>query len=201
MSKRKTLNNKGRLIVVSAPSGAGKTTVVTKLLSVDRNLKKTISHTTRRPRPGERSGRDYYFVSQPVFERMIAKKEFVEWAKVYGNLYGTSHRTIRTSIAKGKDVLLVIEAQGARAIRKIYPDAAFILLLPPSLRELRRRLSSRPGTTSKELRRRLSLAQKEIAAMQWYDFVVTNDDLGQAVKALIQIVSALRHKMDRANIL
>ena len=191
MSRART-SNKGTLYVVSAPSGAGKTTIVERLLKKDRRLAKTISHTTRLPRPEERSGRDYFFVTEKKFRRMIVKRQLVEWTTVYGNRYGTSRETIKKSLHGGKDVVLVIEARGARAIRRQFNNAVFVLILPPSLPELRRRISRRAGMKPAAIRERLSNARREIAAMGWYDYVVVNDRLPMAVKALETIIAAER---------
>ncbi|HLG19327.1 MAG TPA: guanylate kinase [Bdellovibrionota bacterium] len=183
--------------MVSAPSGAGKTTLVKRLLRKDRRIHKTISHTTRSPRSGERDGRDYFFISKTVFQRMISKKSFVEWARVYGDLYGTSKRTIDGILRKGKDAVLVIEAQGARSIRKKFRNAVFILIVPPSLLELKRRISRRGGEGVTEMKRRLRAAKSEIRAMRWYDYVVVNERIHNAVTDLHIIIQAERLELAR----
>lgn len=183
--------------MLSAPSGTGKTTLVKELLKKDRSLSKTISHTTRAPRPRERRGKDYHFVDPKTFQKMIAKKDFIEWAKVYGEKYGTSHRTVRQILGKGKDVILVIEAKGARAIRGLYKNSVFILVLPPTRRELRNRIFKRLGTTAQNIRTRLESACQEVQKMHWYDYVVVNDRLPQAVTDLQAIIKAERRAMGR----
>jgi guanylate kinase len=196
VSKRK-ISSKGILFVVSAPSGAGKTTVVQRLLKKDKRLAKTISHTTRKPRPQERNGKDYYFVTKKAFRRLKGQGSFVETATVYGDYYGTSKGTIQRCTQKGKDAVLVIEAKGAKLLRRRYENAVYVSLLPPSAKELRRRMSQRPGSTAREIRKRLAEARAEVRRMHWYDYVVVNDRLSQAVEEVGAIVRAERKRMKR----
>ncbi|MFH1018005.1 MAG: guanylate kinase [Pseudomonadota bacterium] len=200
MNKPRT-SNKGILFVVSAPSGAGKTTVVTDYLKSARGISKTISHTTRLPRRGEKNGRDYHFVSGRTFRSMIRRSAFLEWTTVYGHYYGTSVATVRQRTRKG-DVVLVIEGRGGRAIRKKFVNAVFILILPPSLADLKKRIFGRSGKVTQEGIRRLGVAKKEVRAVTWYDYVIVNDRLSRAVRDLSAIIEAERHKLSRhANLL
>ncbi|MCI5071929.1 guanylate kinase [bacterium] len=173
-----------KIAVISAASGAGKTTVVNRLLKQDQRFSRVITHTTREKRPGEKNAVDYHFVSKDEFEQMIAQDAFVEWAKVYDNYYGTSKQGIADIIAQGKHALLVIEWQGAKNIKKLYPNAQFILMLPPSMEELKSRISGRGGDV-KDITQRIELATHEIKQMLWYDQVIINDDVDQCVKDLI----------------
>lgn len=187
----------GILFVVSAPSGAGKTTLVQRLLRKDRALSKTVSHTTRKPRPGEKNGRDYYFVSRKRFDGMLRKNAFVEWARVYRERYGTSRMAIEKALKRGKDAVLVIESKGGRAIHRLYPNSVRILVLPPDLATLKRRLRERVGKGEKSLQLRIRAAQKEVRSLAGYDYLVVNDRLGEAVKELEAIFAAERRKMSR----
>jgi guanylate kinase len=189
---RHRTSSSGKLFVVSAPSGGGKTTVVDALLKNNKNVTKTISHTSRNPRPGEKNGRDYRFVSEAQFRKMISQKKFVEWIQVYDHYYGTSRETIDRQLKSGKDVVLVIEENGARAIRKAYKNAVFVRLVPPNLNTLKRRMLKRPGTTKKDLKKRLASAQNEIDQMKWYPYTIVNDWLGKAVADLEAILRAER---------
>lgn len=170
--------------MISAASGAGKTTVVNRLLAQDQQFSRVITHTTRKKRPGEKDGIDYHFVNKDEFEQMMAQDAFVEWAKVYDNYYGTSKQGIDDLIEQGQHVLLVIEWQGAKNIKKLYPHAQFILMLPPSMEELKNRISRRGGDTS-DIAQRIELAKHEIKQMLWYDQVIVNDDIEQCTKDLV----------------
>lgn len=189
--------SEGILFVVSAPSGAGKTTLVKRLLRKDRRLAKTVSHTTREPRPGERDGRDYHFVSRRQFDGMLRKRMFVEWATVYRERYGTSRATIEKALKRGKNVVLVIESRGGRAIHRLYPNSVRVLVLPPDLATLKRRLRERVGKGERSLQLRIRAAQKEVRSLAGYDYLVVNDRLGDAVRELEAITTAERRKMSR----
>jgi guanylate kinase len=195
---RSRTSNRGRLFVVSAPSGTGKTTVVREVLRRDRKLYKTVSHTSRPPRPGERSGRDYHFVPAARFERMIREGAFVEWTKVYGNYYGTSRRTLEEGLRKGRDLVLVIEGKGGRAIRRLYPGAVFVRIVPPSMAELRKRLTLRCPGDPADLARRLASARRELKRLSWYPYRIVNDRLPEAVAALRGLVRLERMRPCRA---
>ncbi len=184
--------NRGLLFVVSAPSGTGKTTVCRRLLERDPGLALSISHTTRRPRPGEVPGRDYHFVSHRAFREMVERGAFVEFAEYGGNLYGTSEAELERILASGRDALLEIEVQGAAQIRQRRPDARLIFLLPPSLEVLEARLRGRGTDDEDAIQKRLALARRELAAAPNFDYAVVNDDLDRTVEALLEIVEAER---------
>ncbi len=183
--------------MISAPSGAGKTTFIKRLLRSLPGLRFSVSHTTRAPRPGERSGREYFFVSRQVFERMLARGEFVEWAEVHGKLYGTSWKSLRQAHAAGEDVLLDIDVQGHRQVRRRLPEAVSIFLLPPSFEELERRLRRRQSGTAApaaETEQRLANARREIRHWREYDFLIVNDKIAAADRALKAVVTAARSR-------
>ena len=185
---------RGRLIVVAGPSGVGKGTVVQRLLSRDpERLARSVSATTRAPRPGEREGVDYRFVDDDVFGRMIAHGELLEWAEVFrGVRYGTPKAFVRAAQDAGRDVVLEIDVQGAAQVRAVDPDAVLILLEPPSLADLERRLRGR-GTESEEaLAERLASAERELSQAAWFDHRIVNDDLDRAVDEVAAIIEASR---------
>jgi guanylate kinase len=182
----------GSVIVISAPSGSGKSTLVNKLMAAVPGLVFSVSYTTRPKRPGEKHGREYFFVSPRAFQRMVAAGEFVEWADVHGHLYGTVRGQIRKAQAAGKDVLLDIDVQGHRQVRRKLPDAVSIFLLPPSFRELERRLRKRHSDSQEVIRRRLRNAQKEIRRWREYDYLVVNNRLTSALRKLCAVVDAAR---------
>ncbi len=182
----------GNLYVVAAPSGAGKTTLVRMLLESEQGVHLSISYTTRAPRPGEVDGREYHFVDVEKFRGMIDRHEFLEWAEVHGNFYGTSKKWIADQLATGADVLLEIDWQGAQQVRKLFPQAIGIFILPPSMEELTRRLTGR-GTDSVEvIERRLAAAQAEMRHVGEFDYVIINDLLERALEDLRAVVRASR---------
>lgn len=188
---------KGILFIVSAPSGAGKTTLIKKLLKLFPDIALSVSHTTRSPRPGEIAGKDYHFVSAKKFRDLRARSGFAEWAVVHGSLYGTPRAPLERKLRRGRDVLLDIDVQGARKIKRQYPDAVSIFVLPPSLRELEHRLARR-GTDRREIiRKRLENARREIREMVRYDYVVVNRELRRAVQGAEVIVRAERLRVSR----
>ena len=178
--------------VVAAPSGTGKTTVCVALRARDPELVLSVSHTTRKPRTGERDGVDYHFVSDADFVRSIGKGEFLEWAFYNGNRYGTSFGAIEGPLAEGRDVLLEIEVQGARQVRGRLPDARLIFLLPPSMSELKRRLAGRATDTAAQVAERLATARSEIAAVEEFDYAVVNDELERCVANVQAILAGER---------
>jgi guanylate kinase len=182
----------GNVFIICAPSGAGKTSLVAELLRRDRSARLSVSHTTRAPRPGEQDGRDYYFVSRSVFQTMIERGEFLECADVHGNLYGTSQGWINEQRARDVDILLEIDWQGARQVRKLIADAIGIFILPPSLAALRRRLNDRGQDSTAVIERRLQAAQGEIAHLAEFDYVIINNNFDDAVEDLVSIVRAAR---------
>ena len=182
----------GNLYVVVAPSGAGKTTLVRLLLEQEAGVSLSVSFTTRPPRPGEQDGRDYHFVDAAAFQAMIARQEFLEWAEVHGNLYGTSKTWISERLGSGSDVLLEIDWQGARQVRSVFPGAIGIFILPPSLEELTRRLTGRGTDSAETIARRLAAAEAEIRHAGEFDYVIINDVLEQALDDLRAVVRASR---------
>lgn len=182
----------GNLYVVAAPSGAGKTTLVRLLLEQEAGVSLSVSFTTRPPRPNEQDGRDYHFVDATAFQAMIARQEFLEWAEVHGNLYGTSKTWISERLASGNDVLLEIDWQGARQVRSLFPGAIGIFILPPSLEELTRRLTGRSTDSADVIARRLAAAEAEMRHAGEFDYVIINDILEQALDDLRAVVRASR---------
>jgi len=190
--------NRGNLFVISAPSGAGKSTILKKLLAAVDNLAFSVSHTTRNPRPGERDGREYHFVDRATFEGMREKQAFLEWAEVHGNLYGTSRAAIEAQQAKGIDVFLDIDVQGAKQLRDGgHPGAIFLFIAPPSWTELERRLRGRGTDPEETVQLRLSNARREMKDADRYDYLVINDQLDEAVEVLRAVVIAERCKARR----
>jgi guanylate kinase len=184
----------GTLFVVAAPSGAGKSTLVNALLEREPAISLSISHTTRPPRPGEQYGRHYYFVERQEFEREIAEGIFLEHAEVHGNLYGTSRTTVAGLLEQGRDVLLEIDWQGARQIRKSKPDCVSVFILPPSRPELERRLRGRGSDSAEVIARRLHNSREEIAHAHEFDYIIVNDDFDVALDDLQAIVHAVRQR-------
>ncbi len=189
----------GNLFIVSAPSGAGKTSLVAALLDTDPLLRKSVSFTTRSPRPGEVNGREYNFVSTDEFERMRARGEFVESALVHGNHYGTSHQWMGARMAEGKDILLEIDWQGAAQVRRVHPAAIGIFILPPSYEALIARLNTRATDAPDIIAQRLRNAHGEISHLIDFDYVIINEDFDRAAQELSAIVVAERLKLARQN--
>ncbi len=185
----------GNIFIVCAPSGAGKTSLVRELLSRDTNVQLSVSHTTREPRPSERDGRDYHFVTRPVFQAMLERAEFLESAEVHGNLYGTSQAWIEARRGLGHDIVLEIDWQGAQQVRKLIPDAIGIFVLPPSLDVLRQRMMDRRQDTSTVIERRLKAARGEIAHLEEFDYVIINNYFAEAVEDLAGIVRTARLRL------
>jgi len=190
-------NARGLLFIVSAPSGAGKTTLVERLVEQLPNLRMSRSYTSRLARDGEADGVDYNFVSRERFEEMIAAGDFLEWADVVGNLYGTCANDTERLLEEGFDVVLVIDVQGARKVRAAGLDTTTVFVMPPSFGELEHRLRSRSKDSEEAIQRRLGVARAEVAAFVDYDFVVVNDELTAAVDRLRSIVVAERATLQR----
>jgi guanylate kinase len=171
----------GRLILVTGPSGVGKGTLVARLMQLHPELWLSVSATTRAPRAGEEEGRHYFFLSREAFERELAAGGFLEWAEFAGNLYGTPRAAVQERLEAGRPVLLEIELEGARQVRRSFPDGFQVLLRPPSLQELERRIRGRASDSEEAIRRRLERAREELQAEAEFDAVVVNDDLEQAL--------------------
>ena len=185
----------GNLYVVAAPSGAGKTTLVRLLIEQEAGVHLSVSFTTRPPRPGELDGRDYHFVDAAEFRAMIARQEFLEWAEVHGNFYGTSNKWIAEQLAAGHDVLLEIDWQGAQQVRSAFPEAIGIFILPPSMDELTSRLTARGTDSADVIARRLAAAQAEMRHVGEFDYVIINASLEQALDDLRAVVRASRLRL------
>lgn len=182
----------GNLIVVAAPSGGGKTSLVDAVLAEDPGLVLSISFTTRAPRPGEKNAREYHFVDPATFEAMLERGDFLECAEVHGNRYGTSQKWIEEMRACGKDVVLEIDWQGAEQVRRLYPNAVMVFILPPSMAELERRLRSRAQDSEAVIRRRLENAVEEISHAVEFDYVIINKVFEEARRDLAAVVRASR---------
>jgi guanylate kinase len=183
---------KGRLFVITAPSGAGKTSLTRALLAEAPGLKLSTSYTTRAPRPGEQNAREYHFVDEPTFLAMRDRGEFLENALVHGNRYGTSNRVIRETLEQGQDLVLEIDWQGAAQVRKLYPDCVGIFILPPSVEELERRLRSRGQDSDAVIQRRLASAQAEMAHADEFEYRIINKDFDTAKAELVDIIRRRR---------
>lgn len=182
----------GTLFIVTAPSGAGKTTLVAALLERDARVRLSVSYTTRRPRPGEQDGREYHFVDAARFAAMRERGEFLECAEVHGNHYGTSRGWLEKQVAGGDDILLEIDWQGAAQVRRALPAAVGIFILPPSFGELERRLRARGHDAEDVIERRIAAAREEISHLGEFDYVIINNDLRDAIEDLASIVRSAR---------
>ena len=192
-------SRRGLLFIVSAPSGTGKTTLVERLVQVLPNLRMSRSYTSRATRPGERDGVDYNFISRGEFEALIAEQAFLEWADVFGNLYGTAAADVEGILDAGQDVVLVIDVKGARQVKARQVDHTSIFVMPPSFQILEQRLRGRSKDTEEQMQRRLTTAREEASSYADYDYVVVNDDLEATVIRLQEIIAAersRRHRMD-----
>lgn len=187
----------GCLFIISAPSGAGKTSLVKALLKSGLNLSLSISHTTRPPRSGEVNGRDYHFVSEDTFRKMLVNGEFLESAEVYGNLYGTSQKWIDQAVASGRDILLEIDCQGAKQVHQFFPESISIFILPPSADALAMRLKARAQDDADVIQQRLTAAREEVSHVGEFDYVIINNKLEEALDDLTCIVKAERLRRAR----
>ncbi len=185
---------RGSLVVISGPSGVGKDAVIDRLIEADPRLKRSVSFTTRKPRPKERDGVDYSFVTREEFERLIADGEFLEHATYDGNLYGTSARRVAALEAAGCDVILKIDVKGAEQVRRKLPGATFIFLAPPSMQELMRRTTQRQTESAEDRSARQMIAETEMKFASHYDHVVVNDDLDRAVAEVLEIIKKTRER-------
>lgn len=185
----------GTLYIVTAPSGAGKTTLVHAVLEREPGLALSVSYTTRPPRPGEIDGRDYRFIDREEFLRLRDRGELLEWAEVHGNYYGTSRTWIETQLQQDRDVLLEIDWQGARQVRRIFPHAVSVFILPPSLEALEARLRGRGTDSEATIARRLAAAREEMRHVEEFDYVIINDRLERAIDELTAVVRAARLRL------
>ncbi|HET7875824.1 MAG TPA: guanylate kinase [Methylomirabilota bacterium] len=191
------MKRRGTLVVVSAPSGAGKTTLCHEVRSLVPDLHYSVSYTTRAPRPGEVNGVDFHFVSTAEFGAMRDRDEFAEWAEVHGHLYGTPAKVLEGVLARGLDILLDIDTHGARQLRQRYPEAVSVFIMAPSMAELEARLRERKSDAPNEIARRLSRARDEITAWRQYDYLIINRDVKEAVDQLATIIQAERCRTSR----
>ena len=181
---------KGNLFIISAASGAGKTSLVKRLLTLINDLTLSISHTTRNPRPGEIDGKDYFFVTNEIFAKMIKEDKFLETAKCHGSFYGTSRNFVQEVRDAGKDIIFEIDWQGAKSIKAIFPEATSIFILPPSLKKLEERLIARGQDSEDTIKARLSAAKSEMSHVNQFDYVTINDNFDDALKELQSIIMA-----------
>jgi guanylate kinase len=191
------MKKEGLLFIVSGASGTGKTTLCRAMLQSYPALSFSVSHTTRPKRPGDKDGRDYYFVSPRQFQEMIDRGDFAEWAEIYGHRYGTSRRVIEKARSVGRDLILDIDGQGAWQLRQKNLPGVFIFILPPSLAELKRRLTKRKSEAKEALQERLKKAREEIAQARWYDYLIENDSLKEARERLRAIILAEHFRRER----
>lgn len=196
---RSSMDRRGILFIISAPSGTGKTTLCKQLTANLPDLWHSVSYTTRKPRPGEEHGREYYFIDEQPFQEMIDRNEFVEWARVYGNLYGTPWKSLTEKIDQGIDVLLEIDVQGAMQVKKRFEDSVSIFILPPSIAVLRSRLQTRASDSPEEIQRRLQKVKEEVWSYREYAYIVRNDDLTRSLRDLESIFWSERLKTKRLN--
>lgn len=191
------MKREGVIFIISAPSGAGKTTLCKEIIDIFPGLRHSVSYTTRQPRSGEVHGRDYFFIPQDEFRRMAEAGEFAEWAEVHGNFYGTSIRTLEECRCQGIDVILDIDCQGARQLKERYHGGVYVFILPPSYEELRRRLNGRSSDSDEVINRRIDAAAGEIRESRWYDYIIVNDRFSRAVEELKSVVIAERCRTSR----
>jgi guanylate kinase len=182
----------GNLFIISAPSGAGKTSLVHALLDINPHIDLSVSYTTRDPRPGEQDGKDYHFVSRETFHAMAKRGEFLESAEVYGNLYGTSQTWISQEVARGRDILLEIDWQGAAQVRRLFPESISIFILPPSMKALEQRLKGRGKDNDAVIAKRMAAVREDVAHVAEFDYVIINDILNDALRELDAVVLSAR---------
>jgi len=194
-----TGNRKGLLFVISAPSGAGKTTLCKEILRQSPNMQLSVSCTTRPMREGEVNGKDYYFIDRKSFRKLVEEGGFAEWAEVHGEMYGTTVKTLDYAEENGVDLLLDIDWQGAKQIKENLERGIYIFILPPSMEELRKRLSGRGDVAPDVMERRLKNAAREIKQARWYDYNIVNDDLEAAKQAVRSIIIAEHYRPDEHN--
>jgi guanylate kinase len=191
------MKREGLILILSAPSGAGKTSLCRELFKTFPDIKESVSYTTRPPRPGEVEGEAYHFVSHTEFERMVEEDAFAEWALVHGNMYGTALRTLEEARKNGIDLVLDIDCQGALRLKEQFDGGVYVFVMPPSMDELRRRLEHRSTDVQEVIERRIIRAAEEIKEARWYDYIIINDDFNAACRELAAIVIAHRRKTFR----
>jgi len=191
--------SRGRLFIVSAPSGAGKTTLCRNIMASLPQLKFSVSYTTRQPRPGETPGADYTFISRGGFQSMIDRGEFIEWAEVHGERYGTSRERLHEMTSSGYDVILDIDTQGAMQIKKKYSGGTYVFVMPPSMEVLRQRLRNRMTDSLQEIEKRLKRSVAEIKTYPEYDYVIINDTLEKALREFESIILSYRVRTETIN--
>lgn len=195
--KYNDMKKKGMIIIVSAPSGAGKTSICDALIKNDKNIVYSVSTTTRKARTGEKNGREYFFVDDSTFKSMVKKNMFVEWAKVHDHFYGTSKKVLEDTINKGKDILLDIDVQGALKIKKQYRDVLMIFITTPTLKILKERLIKRNKDTLSVIKTRLNNAKKELTYLPKYDYLILNDKLDRSIENVKSVINAERLSIKR----
>jgi guanylate kinase len=191
--------NRGKLFVITAPSGAGKSSLIDAVMKADPTLRLSISYTTRAPRPGESNGREYHFVDEPTFLAMRDRGEFLESALVHGNHYGTSNKVIRETLERGEDLILEIDWQGARQVSRLYPDWVGVFIQPPSVEELERRMRSRAQDSDAVIRRRMDAAREELTHAGEFKYAIINKDFEAAKQQLADIIHKERSDRDGAH--
>ena len=185
----------GLLIIITAPSGAGKSSLINATLKADPSLQRSISYTTRPPRPGEQHGREYFFVDERIFLQRLERAEFLESAEVHGYRYGTSHTVIREALEHGHDLILEIDWQGAQQVRRLMPETLGIFILPPSIAELERRMRTRAQDTEEVIRRRMAAAREELSHLGEFEYAIINNDFDEARQDLLAIIRAARLRL------
>ena len=191
------MKREGLILILSAPSGAGKTSLCRELFKAFPDMKESVSYTTRAPRQGEVEGEAYHFVTREVFDRMVAEDAFAEWAEVHGNKYGTALSTLEEARKKGIDLVLDIDCQGAQKLKEHFDGGVYVFIMPPSMEELRRRLENRSSDSQEVIERRIASAAEEIRAARWYDYIIFNDNFEVACRDLAAIVISHRCKTFR----
>jgi guanylate kinase len=191
------MKREGLILILSAPSGAGKTSLCRELFNTFPDMKESVSYTTRAPRQGEVDGEAYHFVTHEVFERMVEEDAFAEWAEVHGNKYGTALRTLEEARKNGVDMVLDIDCQGACKLKEQFEGGVYVFIMPPSMEELRRRLEHRSSDAQEVIERRIARAADEIRESRWYDYIIFNDNFEAACQELAAIVIAQRRKTFR----
>ncbi|MCK6603383.1 MAG: guanylate kinase [Ignavibacteriaceae bacterium] len=187
-----TEKNKGLILVVSAPSGAGKSSILKEFLKVHNGFRFSVSVTTRKKRPGEVEGKDYHFIREDEFKRKIEDKEFLEWENFFGNYYGTLKTDVESIINAGEDILLEVDVNGALNVKKIFPEAVLVFILPPHVSELENRLRKRKTEDEETIKTRIARAEKELSAAPHFDYKIVNDELHRATHELIEIINKIK---------